>query len=72
MHGVKKEVTLAVDFRGAVTDPWGNNKIVFNLKGNLARKDFGLSWNKNLDAGGVMIGEDVVIDIKVEASMKKG
>lgn len=71
MHGIKKEISLNVDFKGAATDPWGNQKIVFNLKGSLNRKDFGLNWNKNLDAGGVMIGDEVSIVIKAEANLKK-
>ncbi|MBP6216991.1 MAG: polyisoprenoid-binding protein [Oligoflexales bacterium] len=71
MHGVKKEVTLDVDFKGSAKDPWGNQKIVFNLEGHLNRKDFGLNWNKALDSGGVVVGEEVKIVIKVEANMKK-
>lgn len=70
IHGIKKPVVLDVDYKGAVTDPWGNEKIVFNLKGLLNRKDFDLTWNKSLDAGGVMIGDEVTIDIKAEANVK--
>ncbi len=71
MHGVKKEVTLDVDFKGAMTDPGGSQKIVFNLSGKINRLDYGLTWNKTLDKGGVAIGEDVQFDIKVEATQKK-
>lgn len=71
MHGVKKEVTLHVDFKGAMTDPGGSQKIVFNLSGKINRLDYGLTWNKTLDKGGVAIGEEVNFDIKVEATQKK-
>lgn len=71
MHGIKKEISLNVDFKGAATDPWGNQIIAFNLRGLIQRKDFGLNWNKNLDAGGLMVGEDVSLVIKVEARLKK-
>lgn len=72
MHGVKKPLTLAVDFKGTAVDPWGNAKMVFELRGELNRKDFGLLWNKSLDKGGVMIGDIVNLVIRVEAQAKKG
>ena len=71
MHGVSKPVDLNVNFKGFVKDPMGMNRMVFVLEGVLIRKDFGLTWNKTLDAGGVAIGEEVKVKIQVEAIAKE-
>ncbi len=72
MHGVSKPVDLRVDFKGYVQDPGGPNKIMaFHLEGTLNRKDFGLVYNKVLEAGGIAIGEEVTIKIRVEAAPKE-
>ena len=69
MHGVTKDVVLSVTYNGAIKDPWGNQKIGFSAETKINRKDFNLSYNKALEAGGVMIGEDVSITIEGEAKM---
>ncbi|WP_432710749.1 YceI family protein [Pedobacter sp.] len=56
-----KPVTLDVEFGGIATDPWGNVKAGFNLKGKINRNEFGLTWNAALETGGVMVSEDVRI-----------
>lgn len=71
IHGVTKPVILKVEFKGDATDPWGNNRLVFEAQTNVSRKDFGLTWNKGLDKGGVMIADDVVINIEGEAILQK-
>lgn len=71
IHGITKPITLAVDFKGETTDPWGTQKAVFEAKSKVNRKDFGLNWNKNLDKGGVMIADDVEIIIEGEATLQK-
>jgi polyisoprenoid-binding protein YceI len=71
MHGVSKPVALRVDFKGFIKDPSGTNHMVFLLEGVLNRKDFGLTWNKTLDAGGVAMGEEVTIKIRIEATPKE-
>lgn len=71
MRGQKKEISLDVDFKGFATDAWGNKKIVFNLSGKINRKDFGLTWNKSLETGGVLVGDEVTLIIKAEANQKK-
>lgn len=67
LHGTTKEVTLQVEHTGSAKDPWGNQRLGFTAKGELERKEFGLLWNQTLDAGGVMIGDKVNIEIDVEA-----
>ena len=67
IHGVTKPVVLDVDFKGSATDPWGNERVAFEADTKIKRKDFGLTWNKTLDKGGVMIADEVKIEIEGEA-----
>ena len=71
MHGVSKEVTLPVQFLGFGKDPWGNEKAGFSTDVTLNRKDFGIVWNKALDNGSVLLGDDVWVSINLEAAKKK-
>lgn len=61
MKGVEKAVTLDVEFGGFMKDPYGNEKAGFSFSGKLNRKDWGLNWNAALEAGGVMVSEEVRI-----------
>ena len=63
---VTKSVILTVEFGGIMTDPWGNTKAGFSLSGKINRKDWGLNWNAALEAGGVLVGEDVKIAGDIE------
>lgn len=63
---VTKSVTLAVEFGGVNSDAWGNVKAGFSINGKINRKDFGLNWNAALEAGGVLVGEEVKISGDVE------
>ena len=67
MHGVSKKVTLPVSFLGQAKDPWGGTRAGFETATTLNRKDYGISWNKALDSGGVLLGEDVKVEINIEA-----
>lgn len=67
LHGVKREVALDAEFAGVGKDPWGNTRAGFSAKASLDRKDFGLTWNAALEAGGVLVGEKVEIAIELEA-----
>ncbi len=57
----------APEFAGVGKDPWGNTRAGFSAKASLDRKDFGLTWNAALEAGGVLVGEKVEIAIELEA-----
>jgi polyisoprenoid-binding protein YceI len=70
VHGVTKPVTLAVEYAGRVKDPWGGERIGFTAKTSLNRADYGLTWNKAIEAGGVVVGDKVEIEIEVEAVRK--
>jgi polyisoprenoid-binding protein YceI len=61
MKGVAKEITLDVEFGGVNKDPWGNEKAGFSIAAKINRKDWGLNWNAALEAGGVLVGEEVKI-----------
>ncbi len=64
---VAKPVALEVNYDGSVLDPWGGVRAVFTASTKINREDFGLTWNQALEAGGVLVGKDVVIDIEIEA-----
>ena len=66
MHGVTKDLSLPVTIKGPIKDPWGNMRVGLEASTKLNRKDYGLTWNKVLEAGGVMVGEDVSIQINAE------
>lgn len=66
IKGVTKEITLNTEFGGFMKDPYGNEKAGFSITGKLDRKDFGLNWNAALEAGGVMVGNEVKINAEVQ------
>lgn len=63
---VTKSVSLNVEFGGINKDPWGNTKAGFTLTGKINRNDFGLNWNSALEAGGVLVSEDVKISAEIQ------
>lgn len=67
IRGLSREVVLAVEDAGRAKDPWGNERAGFSAKTAVDRKDYGLSWNQVLEAGGVMVGDRVSIELEVEA-----
>ena len=67
LRGVEKRVTLPVTFAGVARDPWGNDRAGFSTAITLNRKDFGMVWNKALDQGGFVLGDDVWVTIELEA-----
>ena len=70
MHGVTKPATFDVKFMGLAKGPDGKLRAGFKATGKVNRKDYGIIWNKTLDSGGLMLGEDVDITIRVEAPQK--
>ncbi|HSN56413.1 MAG TPA: YceI family protein, partial [Candidatus Sulfomarinibacteraceae bacterium] len=68
MHGVSKTVTLPVTFLGEAKDPWGNTKAGFEIETTLDRKDYGIIWNKALDAGGLLLGDEVEVEISLQTT----
>jgi polyisoprenoid-binding protein YceI len=66
IKGVTKPVVLTSQVSGEVVDPWGNTRIALVLEGKINRKDFGLTWNKILEAGGVAVDETVHLFIETQ------
>lgn len=71
LRGVTKEITLVGNFNGVTKDPWGNTRAGFNGEGKVNRKDFGMVWNKTLDSGGLVVGDDVHIRLDIECIKSK-
>ena len=66
IRGVSRPVTLYVINEGSVRDPWGNERVGYTATATISRKDFGLEWNVALEAGGVLVGDEVRITIETE------
>ena len=71
LHGVTKEMTLTGNFNGVTKDPWGNTRAGFTAEGKVNRKDFGMVWNKALDSGGLVVGDEVLIKLDIECIKAK-
>lgn len=67
IHGVTRAVTLDASVDGRLKDPWGNDRIAYSAKTKINRKDYGLTYNQALETGGVLVGEDVDIELTLEA-----
>jgi len=67
IHGKTKEVALNASFNGEGKDPWGNRRVSFSAETKLNRKDYDLTWNQTLEAGGFLLGDDVKVEIDLEA-----
>ena len=63
---VTRPVRLEVEYLGRVTDPWGNDRIVFTAAGVINREDWGLTWNMVLEAGGWLVSKEIRLEIDVE------
>jgi polyisoprenoid-binding protein YceI len=64
---ITKPVVFDLEFDGVSTDPWGNTKAGFSAETEINRKDFGLEWNVALEAGGVLVGDKVKIQLDIQA-----
>jgi polyisoprenoid-binding protein YceI len=67
IRGVTREVTLDATNEGSGKDPWGGDRIAFSATTKLDRREFGLTWNQAIEAGGVLVGNDVKVSIDVQA-----
>jgi polyisoprenoid-binding protein YceI len=67
IHGVTKQVVLDIEgLSEELKDPWGNMRIGASGTTKIKRKDFGLTWNSTLEAGGVLVGDEVSITLDVQ------
>jgi polyisoprenoid-binding protein YceI len=67
IRGVTKPVALEAEYLGSGKDPWGNERIGFQARTTINRKDFGLTWNQALETGGLLVGEKIEIALDVQA-----
>jgi polyisoprenoid-binding protein YceI len=71
MHGVTKEIRIPFSIAGVITDPMGATRLGLSGQTEINRQDYGVSWSKKLDNGGLVAGDDVEIDLDVEAVKAK-
>jgi polyisoprenoid-binding protein YceI len=66
IRGITREIVLDVEYGGAMKDPWGNEKVGFELAGKLNRKQFDLKWDVITEAGGAVAGDEVKLQLNIE------
>ena len=72
INGITKEVTLDATYEGHVaSDPWGKERTAFVADTKINRKDYGITWNKVLEAGGFVVGDEMRITLEIEGIRKK-
>ncbi|MEM1117232.1 MAG: YceI family protein [Bacteroidota bacterium] len=72
MHGVTQPVELDAEYLGSVTAMDGTEKVGFVASGEIDRTAYGLTWNQALEAGGVLVGEQVTLDLEIQADLQAG
>ena len=68
IKGITREVVLDAVFHGAAKNPWGQRTASFTAETRLNRKDFNLTWNAALETGGWLVGDEVTVDLSIEAT----
>ena len=71
IHGVTRQVPLAVTFEGYVRDPWGGDRGIFSARTKINREDYGITWNVALEAGGLLVSKDIQIEIELETVLAR-
>jgi len=71
IRDVTRDVVLDMEYNGQAQDPWGNQRTAFAGKTSIDRGDYGLKWNQALEAGGVLVGERIDIELELQAVLAK-
>lgn len=71
LHGVTKPVVFALEYAGMVNDPWGNVRMGFSAEAKIDRREFGLTWSKALETGGLVVDNEVEIELEIELVQAK-
>ncbi|MFZ9980963.1 MAG: YceI family protein [Cyclobacteriaceae bacterium] len=66
IRDIKKIVSFKVEFGGLMTDPWGQEKAGFEITGTISRKEFDLKWNATTEAGGIVVSDEVRLQLAVQ------
>jgi polyisoprenoid-binding protein YceI len=72
VRDVTRQVLLDVEFTGATVDPWENLRSGFDASTRIDRDKFGITWNQALEAGGFLVGKEILVEIDVEAIRQEG
>ena len=67
IRGVTRSVTVPFELTGSAVDPWGNTRVGFEGSVSVNRKDWGLTWNAALEAGGILVSEKVTLELELSA-----
>lgn len=67
IRGTTREVTLDATYEGRGTDPWGGERVSFSAETRIDRRDFGLTWNQALEAGGFLVANEIRISVEAQA-----
>lgn len=67
IRGTTRPVTVLVTENGTGVDPWGNTRLLLSARATIDRKEFGLTWNQALETGGVLVGDEIKVEIEVQA-----
>ncbi len=67
MKGITRSITIDFELTGAAVDPYGNQRLGLEGEVTVNRKDWEINWNAPLEAGGVLVGEKVVLEFEVSA-----
>ena len=70
IRGVTRPITLDASFEGEGKDPWGGTRASFSAHGKFDRRDFGLTWNVALETGGILVSNEVKINIEAQAVLQ--
>ena len=62
-----REIVLLAEIQGVETDPWGNERVALEVRGELNRGDFGLTWNQVLGSGNLLVSEKVKLALDISA-----
>ncbi len=68
IKGIKRQIRLSVEYGGIMKDPWGNHKAGITVNARINRKDWELNWNAALEAGGVLVSDEVRISCEFQLS----
>jgi polyisoprenoid-binding protein YceI len=71
IRDISKNVILDFENNGSIEDPWGNTRVGLALSGKINRFDYGLKYNSVLEAGGVVVGKTIKLDIEIEGILAK-
>lgn len=68
MKDATNKVTFKAVYEGSAKNPWGVDVAAYEVEGKISRKEFGLTWNQALEAGGVLVGDDITITMEIQAN----